>query len=116
VELHLHSPNTPSWRGAQGEHRDDFTFTFYFLPSIFHYWQLTSMVVWDPVLPTWQCLPNRFRRLNISRKFLSVSHHHYFTSPFSNIGERPCTEASSYSWLSRMLLHQLRGWTEQRGW
>jgi hypothetical protein len=26
VELYLHSPNTPSWRGAQlGEHRDDLT-------------------------------------------------------------------------------------------
>jgi hypothetical protein len=24
VELHLHSPNAPSWRGAQGEHRDKF--------------------------------------------------------------------------------------------
>jgi hypothetical protein len=22
VELYLHSPNTPSWRGAQGEHMD----------------------------------------------------------------------------------------------
>jgi hypothetical protein len=22
VELYLQSPNTPSWRGAQGEHRD----------------------------------------------------------------------------------------------
>jgi hypothetical protein len=22
VELYLHSSNTPSWRGAQGEHRD----------------------------------------------------------------------------------------------
>jgi hypothetical protein len=30
VELYLHSPNTPSWRGAQREHRDNFTFTFYF--------------------------------------------------------------------------------------
>jgi hypothetical protein len=29
VELYLHSPNTPSWRGAQGEHRDNFTFTFF---------------------------------------------------------------------------------------
>jgi hypothetical protein len=30
VELYLHSPNTSSWRGAQlGEHRDNFTFTFY---------------------------------------------------------------------------------------
>jgi hypothetical protein len=28
VELYLHSPNAPSWRGAQfGEHRDNFTFT-----------------------------------------------------------------------------------------
>jgi hypothetical protein len=28
VELHLHSPNTPSWRGAQLKHRDNFTFTY----------------------------------------------------------------------------------------
>jgi hypothetical protein len=27
----LHSPNTPSWRGAQGEHRDNFTFYLYVL-------------------------------------------------------------------------------------
>jgi hypothetical protein len=26
VELYLHSPNTPSWRGAQLKHRDSFTF------------------------------------------------------------------------------------------
>jgi hypothetical protein len=27
VELYLHSPNTPSWRGAQlGEHRNIFTY------------------------------------------------------------------------------------------
>jgi hypothetical protein len=26
VELYLHSPNTPSWRGAQLKHRDNFTF------------------------------------------------------------------------------------------
>jgi hypothetical protein len=26
VELYLHSPNTPSRRGAQQEHRDNFTF------------------------------------------------------------------------------------------
>jgi hypothetical protein len=30
VELYLNSPNTPSWRGAQGEHRDNFTFTVTF--------------------------------------------------------------------------------------
>jgi hypothetical protein len=26
VELYLHSPNSPSWRGAQLKHRDTFTF------------------------------------------------------------------------------------------
>jgi hypothetical protein len=25
VELYLHSPNTPSWRGAQLKHSDNFT-------------------------------------------------------------------------------------------
>jgi hypothetical protein len=28
VELYLHSPIAPSWRGAQLKHRDNFTFTF----------------------------------------------------------------------------------------
>jgi hypothetical protein len=28
VDLYLHSSNTPSWRGAQLKHRDNFTFTF----------------------------------------------------------------------------------------
>jgi hypothetical protein len=28
VELYLHYLNTPSWRGAQLKHRDNFTFTF----------------------------------------------------------------------------------------
>jgi hypothetical protein len=35
VEVYFHSPNTPSWCGTQGEHRDDFTFTFYFRYEIF---------------------------------------------------------------------------------
>jgi hypothetical protein len=30
VELYLHSPNTPPWRGDQLKHRDTFTFTFTF--------------------------------------------------------------------------------------
>jgi hypothetical protein len=30
VELYLHSPNTPSWRGAQLKHGDAFTFTIIF--------------------------------------------------------------------------------------
>jgi hypothetical protein len=29
VELYLHSPNTPSWRGAQLQHRDNFAFFTY---------------------------------------------------------------------------------------
>jgi hypothetical protein len=28
MELYLHSPNAPSWRGAQLKHRDNFIFTF----------------------------------------------------------------------------------------
>jgi hypothetical protein len=31
VELYLHSPITPSWRGAQLKRRDNFVFTFYLL-------------------------------------------------------------------------------------
>jgi hypothetical protein len=34
VELYLHSPNTPSWRGAQLKHKDNFSFTFYLVPPI----------------------------------------------------------------------------------
>jgi hypothetical protein len=29
VDLYLHSPKTPPWRGAHLKHRDNFTFTFY---------------------------------------------------------------------------------------
>jgi hypothetical protein len=29
VELYFHFPNTPSWRGAQLKHRDNFTFLPY---------------------------------------------------------------------------------------
>jgi hypothetical protein len=35
VELYLHSPNTSSWRGAQLEHRDNFTFSFVFQEYLF---------------------------------------------------------------------------------
>jgi hypothetical protein len=34
VELYLHSPNTPPWRGAHLKHRDNFTFTFTYLTNI----------------------------------------------------------------------------------
>jgi len=30
VEPYVHSPNTPSWHGAQLKHRDNFIFTFTF--------------------------------------------------------------------------------------
>jgi len=29
MELYLHYPNTPSWRGAQLKHSENFTFIFY---------------------------------------------------------------------------------------
>jgi Asp-tRNA(Asn)/Glu-tRNA(Gln) amidotransferase C subunit len=29
VKLYFHSPSTPSWRGLQLKHRNNFTFTFY---------------------------------------------------------------------------------------
>jgi hypothetical protein len=31
VALYIHSPNKPSWRGAQLKHKDNFTFTFLLL-------------------------------------------------------------------------------------
>jgi hypothetical protein len=34
VELYLHSPDMPSWYGAQLKHRDNFTFTFYWLNCV----------------------------------------------------------------------------------
>jgi hypothetical protein len=45
MKIYLHSPNTPSWRGAQLKHRGNFTFTFYM------YWlndvkQFFSTFIW----------------------------------------------------------------------
>jgi hypothetical protein len=34
VELYVHSPNTPSWRGAQLKHGDNFTFTWLTLVQV----------------------------------------------------------------------------------
>jgi hypothetical protein len=34
VELYLHSSTTPSWRGSQLKHRNNFTFTFTFVHGI----------------------------------------------------------------------------------
>jgi hypothetical protein len=34
VEVYLHFPNSPSWRGAQLKYRDKFTFTLHFTTKI----------------------------------------------------------------------------------
>jgi hypothetical protein len=34
VELYLHSPNTPSWRGAWLKHRNNFTFYLYLYTAL----------------------------------------------------------------------------------
>jgi hypothetical protein len=36
VELYLHSPSTSSWRGAQLQNRENFTFTFYCIPLAYY--------------------------------------------------------------------------------
>jgi hypothetical protein len=50
--LYLHSPNSPSWRGAQLKHRDNFTFYLYVqILSLAPYSQTLSVyvltLVWD---------------------------------------------------------------------
>jgi hypothetical protein len=45
VELYLHSSNTPSWRGAQLKHRDNFTFTFCFTEIIEYIWNLAQVLL-----------------------------------------------------------------------
>jgi hypothetical protein len=49
VELYLHSPSTPSWRGAQLKRRDNFTFTFVFISYVIRRsrWELGA----EPRLP-----------------------------------------------------------------
>jgi hypothetical protein len=45
VELYFHSPNTPSWRGAQLNHRDNFTFIL-----IYHIFTSESeKILWDDI-------------------------------------------------------------------
>jgi hypothetical protein len=46
VELYLHSPNTPSWHGAQLNHRDNFTFTLWWdtLTISLSSWKLLSEI------------------------------------------------------------------------
>jgi hypothetical protein len=44
-EIYLHSPNTPSWRGAQLKHRDNFTFTFDFASFVFFVMYLQTLYV-----------------------------------------------------------------------
>jgi hypothetical protein len=41
VELYLHSPNKPSWHGAQLKHRDNFTF---YISVILSYFLISSSI------------------------------------------------------------------------
>jgi hypothetical protein len=45
MELYIHFPNTPSWRGAQLTHRDNFTFYLYLTNMLF-------LSFTDPNIPT----------------------------------------------------------------
>jgi hypothetical protein len=38
VELYLHSPNTPSWRGAQLKHRDTLPYLYLYVGLLFDYY------------------------------------------------------------------------------
>jgi len=48
VEQYVHSPNTPTWRGAQLKHRDNFTFLLKYVTEftslMFQWWLLVVMV------------------------------------------------------------------------
>jgi hypothetical protein len=47
VELYLHSPNAPPWRGAQLKHRDNFTFT---LPrKMFRVMKSVVLIFYTPI-------------------------------------------------------------------
>jgi hypothetical protein len=52
VELYLHSRNTPSWRGAQLKHRNNFIFTFAF--TITFNFTFTFLGKLDDELCEWQ--------------------------------------------------------------
>jgi hypothetical protein len=43
VELYIHSPNTPSWCGAQLKHRDNFTFFFTLPQEAIFRWSLSAI-------------------------------------------------------------------------
>jgi hypothetical protein len=41
MELYIHSPNTPSWRGAHLKHRDNFTLPYLTLSRVMVFWVIT---------------------------------------------------------------------------
>jgi hypothetical protein len=45
VELHLHSPNTPSLRGAQLKHKDNFTFIWLHTLSRLNYLNQLKVII-----------------------------------------------------------------------
>jgi hypothetical protein len=85
VELYLHSLNTPSWRGAQLKHRDNFTFTFYMILQGFRLlchikyryteWQRMGLRRWISFITT-ERLKNTFQSLRSRAQVISgVSQH-----------------------------------------
>jgi len=53
VELYLHSPNRPSWRGSQLNHRDNFTFPYiYTYIYIYAPTHLTKCIAWSILIST----------------------------------------------------------------
>jgi hypothetical protein len=59
LETYFHSPNTPSWRGAQLKHRDKFTLNFYITTEVLShdYGKMAvnyeyERLLGDPIVPT----------------------------------------------------------------
>jgi hypothetical protein len=74
LELYLHSPSTPSWRGAQLKHRNNFTFYLYqmFL-TVFtkaRHWSLS----WDRCIQSTLSHPTYLTSILILSSHLSPQH------------------------------------------
>jgi hypothetical protein len=78
VELYIHPPNTPSWRGAQLKHRENFTFYLYSVagkaPHLTAFWYSLAPVQFiciPNMRLSWHCA--RAKDSLISRKPFSSS-------------------------------------------
>jgi hypothetical protein len=68
VELYVHYPNTPSWRGAQLQHKDNFTFTFTFMDLMEIMWEGFDWIHLAQVRDQWQVLVNSVMKLRVPQK------------------------------------------------